>query len=289
MFGDAVVDTHRRLMSNSQPTHLAPQQMLEWSFEEAVKQFAIKNTMNNNNLASASTMTQPYLVSRDPNPVSDTAGKELWQFLAQKCGGPPPLLKTADSDSEKSDVTKSVSKESKVGRDGSESGDGSCNTSVASKQSNRLATVARALENGAGDATKSTASNVTTVLEVPLSGWAGWRAVDQAASPEDEPDAEESFRTLLDCTGSNGSGLVDANDVSGEESFYSVTSNGPMTPAAAALNDDDDDDNTENSDASADADDDGATAKQAPAETGRSIEHVDCSSSVLFSIIVIIS
>jgi len=268
--------SHLRSLSN-QSTQLAAQQMLEWSFEEAVKQFAIKNSMAAAAAASgAPSVTQPYQVRRgDPSPVSDTAGKVLWQSLAQKRS--PSFTKPAGSDAEKS-----ISEESKVGKDGSESGDGSSNTLVTARQTTA---VAQALETGAGDAAKSTARDVTAAMEVPVGGWAGWQAVDRAASPAEDkpPDVEESFRTSLDCSGGGG-GLVDASDVSGEESFYSVTSNAPVPPSAAANDDDDDDDVTE--DSNADTDDDAATVNQAPADTGMNVsvghQHYQASKDFVF-------
>jgi len=249
----AVVDMQHHATLN-QPTKLAPGDMLELSFEEAVKHYSccqVVKTMD----TTGSTMIQQQQLRASP--VSNT-GKELWQSLAQSRS--PSYTKAADSgaDSSSSKGTKVGSTAASVTKDGSESGDGNTSATsdtVVTKQTKSV--MERTPETGAGDA-----KSATTEETVSLSGWAGWQTADRESPVK--PD-DESFSSSLESV------PVEPGDVSGEESFYSVTSNDqhlvPQSqPAAEPADDEDDDDDGDVE--RGDADDDAADVNQAQVENG---------------------
>jgi len=247
----AVVD-HSPVIN--QPNHLAPRDMLELSFEEAVRKFACHRMMKNGDSTASTTIQQQVSAT---NQVS----KELWQSLAQKHSP-----KAADPDpADKSDSTEGLKVGASVAKDGSESGDGSSNTSAcddpAITRQTKCSVVARSAETGAGDA-KSVPGGGT----VSPHGWAGWQTVDRDRDGPTAQDEESISET----------GVVDSStaDVSGEESFYSVTSGdqhlttqSPPQPAAGPAHDDDDDDDDEE-ESSDDNNDDAAHVMQTQAESG---------------------
>lgn len=245
---------------------LAPQEMIELSFEEAVKKFACHHVVTTAGTPAATTTKQQVCAGQ----VSNT-GKELWQSLAQKRS--PSYTKSAVPDADKSSSKEAevTSDPASVTKDGSESGDGSCNTLMTPVTKQTKAAVERTPETGAGDA-KSAVSEE----RLPVTGWAGWQSVNQNSPVK--PD-EESVCSSLDA------GLVDTGDVSGEDSFYSVTSGdqslllptqSPIEPADEAPADD----QLENS---ADVNNDGSHVNPAPADNainGRNLSNVSshCSS-----------
>ena len=245
---------HRSPMID-QLKHSAPRDMIV-SFEEAVKKLACRAVVKTADNTSTSSMLHQ-------RQVSDTE-KELWQSLAQATSQKrsPASTKPPDSDSEKS-ISKEVESSggkvagvtASVTEDGSEVGDRPSNASPAvgiavTKQVKSV--VELSPETGAGDAKSATAVS---------GGWAGWQAVDRDSAAAKLGD--ESFGSGLGLE----AGALDASEVvSGEESFYSVTSDDhhPVTESqtAAEVSIDDanvDDDSDLDDDDDDDADDDDAT------------------------------
>lgn len=187
------------------------------SFDSAVKKLVYRPVVK-----TADSPTSVMKSQHHVDQVSDT-GKELWQSLAQATSE-KRTKQTVVSDGSKlsSQNLESVQPIISVS-DGSESGDGSCNScATADKQK-----MERAAETGAGDA---------KCAVVVSGGWAGWQTVTEDSSMQMD---DESFITTV------GPGPLDTNDhmVSGEESFYSVTSDvqHESTAAAEPMSDDDDD------------------------------------------------
>ena len=248
----------------------APRDMIV-SFEEAVKKLACRAVVKTADSTSASLMLHQRQVSE--------TGKELWQSLAQATSQKrsPASTKPPDSDSEKSVSQEVESSGGKVAgitasvtEDGSEVGDSPCSASPAlsiavTKQVKSV--VELSPETGAGDAKSATAVS---------GGWAGWQAVDPDSAAK---LGDESFGSGLGVE----DGPLDASEViSGEESFYSVTSDDhhpvteSQTAAEVSVDDadvddnsrDDDDDDSSDDDDDDDDDDDATRVDEAKTENG---------------------
>jgi len=222
----------------NQPMHLSPQQLID-SFEEAVRKLSLHPLVRTADSPAASAMHQRPQTLADPIASS---GKELWQSLAQTTSQKrnPLCKKPADSGSP---VGLLAGSGEKVTRDGSECGDGSCNSSttldaVVTEQIKSV--VERTSETGAGDAVSSASKQPTPT---PSSGspslsdggssrlsggWAGWQMVDRDTTKlTDEDSPPETSAADI------------SQVISAEDSFYSVTS-GDLTAAEPTVDDDDD-------------------------------------------------
>jgi len=264
--------------------HSTPRQMAD-SFEEAVRKVAYRPVVKTAN-TTVLAMVHRHQVHADQ--VSDT-GKELWQSLAQATSQKrsPSYTKPPNPGSDKSspkvvecsgELVPSIT--ASVTKDGSESGDSSCNTSATHgtaimKQVKSVMELTH--ETGAGDA-KSAVSEVPVALS---DGWAGWQTAvprDSAVKPDDESIG-----------GTVEAGLLDMSEVvSGEESFYSVTSDDhhlvAESGAAAEAADDDHHLVAESGAAAEAADDDGdnvddvaddaAHVNEAQTEPGTNLSYV---------------
>jgi len=182
--------------------------------------------------ATASPVVQQCHVQADQ---ISTTSKELWQSLAQAASlkRSPSYKKPPDSDGERSSpkglLVNGGEKVPGIAKDDSESGDGSCNTSATQVVTKQVKSVMeRTLETGAGDAKSNTHEEPTTTLS---HGWASWHTdtedKDEARNSEEDSKVdvvetslfeEESFVSTAE------TGLDMSEIVSGEESFYSVTS-----------------------------------------------------------------
>jgi len=197
--------------------------------------------------APASPVIQQHHVQADQ--ISSTS-KELWQSLAQATSQKrsPLYKKPPDLDNEKSDpdgVLANGGELASIAKDDSEAGDGSCNTSAtldAVVTEKIKSAMERSLETGAGDAKSST-------LEEPAATvshrWASWHTEDKdsVTTPEEKSIADTVETSVLEEESFVSTGETDldmSEIVSGEESFYSVTSG---NHAAAETAQDDDNDN----------------------------------------------